>query len=149
LDIKNKTEVIQLLRTLSTTAGKTILLSTHDLDLALRYADKLWLFNEKEIIPGLPEDLVINGNIVKTFGYYDTNDFPLPTTSKTDIYLTGTGFVYDLTVKALSKAGIRLNEQSEKRYTVQLTDEQSTWIHEASSASFESIEALISHITQS
>ncbi len=149
LDIKNKTEVIQLLRTLSTTAGKTILLSTHDLDLALRYADKLWLFNEKEIITGLPEDLVINGDIVKTFGYYDTDDVPLPTTSKADIYLAGTGFVYDLTVKALSKAGIRLNEQSEKRYTLQLTDEQSTWIHEASSASFESIEALISHITQS
>ena len=73
LDVNNKSMVIKLLRQLSRQANRSILLSTHDLDLAMSFADKLWLFAENDIIEGLPEDLALNGSIYKVFS--EANNF--------------------------------------------------------------------------
>jgi len=73
LDVNNKTIIIKLLRKLSKEANKAILLSTHDLELAMSFADKLWLFSENEIIEGLPEDLALNGSIYNVFS--ESNNF--------------------------------------------------------------------------
>ena len=43
LDYPSKVETLLLLRRISREAGKTIFLSTHDLELALQVADRLWL----------------------------------------------------------------------------------------------------------
>ena len=67
LDVNNKTIIIKLLQKLSRQANKSILVSTHDLELAMSFADKLWLFSEDEIIEGIPEDLAFNGSIYKVF----------------------------------------------------------------------------------
>jgi cobalamin transport system ATP-binding protein len=67
LDVNNKTIIIKLLRKLSRQANKSILLSTHDLELAMSYADKLWLFADNNIIEGLPEDLALNGSLRQVF----------------------------------------------------------------------------------
>ena len=42
LDYGSKVETLQMLRSLCHDNGKTILLSTHDLELALQIADDLW-----------------------------------------------------------------------------------------------------------
>lgn len=47
LDYQSRVEVMQLLLNIAHEEHKTVLLSTHDLDLALQTADRLWLF-EKE-----------------------------------------------------------------------------------------------------
>lgn len=47
LDYPSRVEVMQLLLNIAHKEHKTVLLSTHDLDLALQTADRLWLF-EKE-----------------------------------------------------------------------------------------------------
>ena len=47
LDYPSRVEVMQLLLNIAHEEHKTVLLSTHDLDLALQTADRLWLF-EKE-----------------------------------------------------------------------------------------------------
>ena len=45
-----------------------MLLSTHDLDLALRVADRLWLLSATgALVEGLPEELVLNGALAATF----------------------------------------------------------------------------------
>lgn len=49
LDYPSKQEVLQLLRTLAHEAGKTILLSTHEVELAERMADTLYVMKENEI----------------------------------------------------------------------------------------------------
>lgn len=60
LDLNNRVEIMKLLKRL-TRAGKSILISTHDLDLALQTADKVWLAGKgKGIISGIPEDLVLS-----------------------------------------------------------------------------------------
>ena len=48
LDYPSKVEVLQLLRRISREAGKTIFLSTHDVELALQLADTILLMSKQE-----------------------------------------------------------------------------------------------------
>jgi iron complex transport system ATP-binding protein len=43
LDLPRRVELMHLLQRLARTTGKAFLLTTHDLELALRFADELWL----------------------------------------------------------------------------------------------------------
>ena len=45
LDIRNRMEVINLLRNLTEERGMTVIFSTHELDLVKRAADEVWLFD--------------------------------------------------------------------------------------------------------
>lgn len=62
LDYPSKVEIMQLLKRLSRQADKTILLSTHDLELALQMADTLWLMDKKSGLHiGSPRELAEKG----------------------------------------------------------------------------------------
>jgi iron complex transport system ATP-binding protein len=62
LDIESRIDIINLLHHLALDHGKTILLSTHDIDLALLLADRLWLLSrEKGMVSGVTEDIVLSG----------------------------------------------------------------------------------------
>ncbi|MEZ4728639.1 MAG: hypothetical protein R3E79_16010 [Caldilineaceae bacterium] len=63
-----RVEITGLLRRLARQTGLAVLMSTHDLDLALRTADTLWLITgEGQFLCGAPEDLVLNGAFEATF----------------------------------------------------------------------------------
>ena len=62
LDYPSKVEVLQLLRHISLQAGKTIFLSTHDVELALQLADTIWLMTREEgVTIGTPQQLAQQG----------------------------------------------------------------------------------------
>jgi len=68
LDFPSKVEIMQLLLALTRSAGKTIFLSTHDLELALQVADTLWLMDRKNgITVGTPDELRLDGSIENFF----------------------------------------------------------------------------------
>ena len=67
LDLPRRVETMGLLRQLAQNTGGAILVSTHDLELALRNCDSLWLMNETGIKQGAPEDLVLDGSLGATF----------------------------------------------------------------------------------
>ena len=68
LDLPRRVEVMDLLRQLASENSQAILLSTHDLDLALRNADRLWLLSaDGELFDGAPEDLILNGAFERVF----------------------------------------------------------------------------------
>jgi iron complex transport system ATP-binding protein len=48
LDFPSKVETMLLLRRISREAGKTVFLSTHDLELALQTADTVWLMDRQQ-----------------------------------------------------------------------------------------------------
>ena len=68
LDLPGRVSVMNLLHELTTDHGQTVLTSTHDLDLAMRSADRLWLMSPGgKIISGAPEDLVLSGDFQRVF----------------------------------------------------------------------------------
>ena len=64
LDFPSKVEMMQLLRRLAKEGQKTIFLSTHDFELALQVADKLWLMAE-ELHVGTPRELAQSGALAR------------------------------------------------------------------------------------
>jgi len=68
LDVPRRVEILGLLRELARSTARAILLSTHDLDLALRSADRIWLLPMRSGLQvGAPEDLVLNGAFERVF----------------------------------------------------------------------------------
>ena len=67
LDIQNKIEIFQLVKKLSRELHKTILISTHEIQLALQLSDALWLMNENGIVSGKTETLIENKSVEKLF----------------------------------------------------------------------------------
>lgn len=68
LDFPSKIEIMQLLHRLSRKTGKTIFMSTHDLDLALQISDRIWLMDaDQGVRAGIPEDLALDGSLGSFF----------------------------------------------------------------------------------
>lgn len=73
IDVPRRVELTQLLRDLARECGLGVLLTTHDLDLALRVADTVWLLEPRAGEPsclhvGAPEDLALSGAVQRAFG---------------------------------------------------------------------------------
>ena len=69
LDVPYRMEIMHILRSLARNEDRGILLSTHDLDLAMRTADHLWAISrEGRFYCGAPEDLALDGVISEVFG---------------------------------------------------------------------------------
>ena len=68
LDLNNRVEIMNLLRTLAHDSNKAILIATHELDLVLQTADRIWLATrDKKILSGIPEDLVLDESLDRIF----------------------------------------------------------------------------------
>lgn len=68
LDLPNRVSIMRLLRNLADDTGKSILFSTHDLDLAIHTADHLWLLrNGGMLCKGSPDELMAGDAFEVTF----------------------------------------------------------------------------------
>jgi iron complex transport system ATP-binding protein len=68
LDVPSRVELMGLLRRLTRDRPLAVVVSTHDLELALRTADTIWLVMPGgEVITGAPEDVVLSGAIGQAF----------------------------------------------------------------------------------
>jgi len=112
LDLPSRLEVTTMLRTLARSLGKSILISTHELDLALGWADTIWLMDRAgEIVSAAPEDLILDGHIERVFGAptlsYDQErgEFSIRQSGGKKIYLRGEGLRYIWTSRALQRLG--------------------------------------------
>ena len=77
LDVLHKMESFELLKELASKLHKTIIISTHEIHLALQTADELWLMTDDEFITGTPKELIENKSIEKLFSsdtvHFDIN----------------------------------------------------------------------------
>ena len=112
LDLPRRVELMRLLRHLAHETGKAVLCSTHDLDLALRSADRLWLMaRDGQMRAGAPEDLVLNGAFGQAF-HADGVDFDqqlgsfrIHSPHGCTVALSGTGLAAVWSQRALERAG--------------------------------------------
>jgi len=115
LDLTRRVELMRLLSTLSRETGSLILLSTHDLELALRSADRIWLLpGDGSFHEGAPEDHVLAGTFERTFKSdgvsfdRESGSFVVTKPGGTRIVLRGGGFAALWTRKALERAGYEM-----------------------------------------
>jgi iron complex transport system ATP-binding protein len=68
LDFPSKVETMRLLKSLAKTNRKTVFQSTHDLNMALCLADRIWLVDKKiGVRIGTPTELAESGDLEKFF----------------------------------------------------------------------------------
>ncbi len=72
IDSPGKFSLMELLKTLSHDFHKGILLTTHDLEPALRFADTLWLFSRDGRFASGKPDFLVESNAINTF--FDTQE---------------------------------------------------------------------------
>ncbi len=131
LDFPSKVEMMQLLHRLSRETHKTIFLSTHDLELALQIADKIWLMDEySQIHVGTPEDLSLNGVLSHFFACkgiifdQETGLFRIENDYDCQIRLIGHGYWYSMIRKALLRHRILAGRHVESAEVVQVVDQR-------------------------
>ncbi|WP_372755393.1 ABC transporter ATP-binding protein [Labilibaculum sp.] len=134
LDLPNRVEIMRLLHRLARETNKAILLSTHELDLALQAADVIWLMAlHQEVKVGAPEDLVLNGSIEETFHNksfnFDrrTGNFIMNYQKKQTIQLLGNDVMGFWTQRALSREGYQVTCEEEGNCSVRLLEDSMEW----------------------
>ena len=75
LDLPNRIKILQLLRRLAHEQGKTILISTHELELAIQLADRILLMSEGGIELDEAQKLRAKGAFIQSFGMDIFNPF--------------------------------------------------------------------------
>ncbi len=110
LDLNNRVEIMKLLKHLAATTNRSVLVATHELDLALQLADQIWVAGtNKDIITGIPEDLVLGGTFDSIFqlkGYdLKTGKVRHEINKATTVQLTGEGYEYLWTKNAIERNG--------------------------------------------
>jgi len=112
LDLPTRFELLRLLNQLAHQNGKTVLYSTHDLNIALHESDKLWLMAAANVTEGAPEDLIITKGFLKLFEnsgiHFDmkTTEFRLQRDFKRHMTVSGDPVLKLWTTRALERIGI-------------------------------------------
>ena len=125
LDLPNRVEIMLLLHKLAHKTGKAILLSTHELDLALQAADRIWLMSvDKGIECGVPEDLVLNGSFNQTFqskSYFfnaANGNFSMNYPMTKQVWVSGDKIRMYWTLRALARAGYMVVQDADVKILV-------------------------------
>jgi iron complex transport system ATP-binding protein len=117
LDIRNRYEIIHLLHNFVKNENKTVLFSTHDLNISTSEVDKIWLMLDDKVVEGAPEDLILAGNFDQMFHsdkvYFnsESGDFMLRKNSLGTFTLKGAdGKTFTWTGRALQRIGLVSDE---------------------------------------
>jgi iron complex transport system ATP-binding protein len=133
LDISAKYEILHLLHNLSGESNKTIIFSTHDLQMAISQADKIWLILDDKLIEGAPEDLMISGAFDDLFSStnvsFNTEDgtFSFRSDTPGSIYIEGAGLSRYWTGKAVNRAGFSVSKEKTDTFIILPSENVSSW----------------------
>ncbi|MCP3820352.1 ABC transporter ATP-binding protein [Streptomyces sp. A3M-1-3] len=113
LDVPSRVALTVLLRDLARSKGLTVVVSTHDLELALRVADAVWLVDRSSCVhTGAPEDLMRTGAIGAAFDAdhlaFDplSGSFGLRRASRATVTVNAPPSLRPLLERALAREGI-------------------------------------------
>lgn len=115
LDIKHRLELINILKKLSKEKSISVILSLHEIDIALKSCDKVALIKNNKIIAyGQPED-VVDEDIINSLYELDDKNFnsllgsvEISNKSKNEVFIIGGGGKATPIYRAFTKKGIGL-----------------------------------------
>lgn len=155
LDIESRIEIMNLLHKLAHEQNKTILLSTHDIDLAFLLSDKLWMLSKGSgIITGVTEDIILSGQIDKffnnkdiAFNKYSGTFYPIRSSEK-KIFVDAENEYLFWTINLLLRLGMDYTTLQEKaEYTIKVVNANTIQIiDQESTLQINSFEELASYI---
>ncbi|PKP52909.1 MAG: iron ABC transporter ATP-binding protein [Bacteroidetes bacterium HGW-Bacteroidetes-1] len=150
LDYPSKIELMQLLHRLVNTRNKTVLFSSHDLDLVLRSADKMWMISHgKPLVEGVPEQLVLDGTLNE---YLDKDDlhfdaalgqFKMTSVIGKLVHVEGHSLHAKWLKNALLRKGFQLSEEIRAEFIITFAEDVFTVEHNQSKLKYKSIETLL------
>lgn len=133
LDVASKYEILHLMHLLSTDSNKTIIFSTHDLQMAINQADKIWLILENELVEGAPEDLMLSGAFEHLFDtsaiIFNSVDgtFSFRSEAPAKIFIEGNGEKRHWTEKAVNRAGFKVSDEITTNYIILPSKDMKEW----------------------
>ena len=117
LDLPRRVDTMRLLRRVVRETGRAVLLSTHDLELALQVADRVWLLSKGGLLAtGAPEDLVLSGAFEEAFASEGVDfdrargTFRVHRHGVGEVELIGDGLARDWTARTLEREGVHVWE---------------------------------------
>ena len=152
LDVSNKYEIFHLLQVLARERGKTIILSTHDLNIALREVDKLWIVTDNGLFQGAPEDAVLGGWLNRLFQNenigFDLQDgeYFFKKEFKAKVRVEGEGLPLTWTLRALNRAGYQIVVKAEPDFHVLVSEDKWTLQSKNRTQTFHSIYQLLASL---
>ncbi|MFT4901047.1 MAG: iron complex transport system ATP-binding protein [Lentimonas sp.] len=158
LDLPRRVELMMLLRNLAHREQMGLLLSTHDLDLALRFADRLWVMTSQgQLIQGYPEALALSGEFAKVFASNNLDwdaelgSFRAHPTPCLFVHMVGAGIAHNWTRRALERLGFGITAVSQQAIFSVIINEHGaganwTIAHAEKNHCFGSVRALIDWI---
>jgi iron complex transport system ATP-binding protein len=155
LDIGSKYEILHLLHQLSRQSRKTIIFSTHDLQMAVSQADKIWLILDDRLIQGSPEDLIVNGSFDHLFDSspvkFNTENgtFTFRGEARGSYYIEGEGINHHWTEEAVKRSGFGISEIKKLPYIKALSGNNTKWqfVTQSEIIGFDSIYELILYLS--
>jgi iron complex transport system ATP-binding protein len=67
LDLQHKVTLLKLLKELTQETGKSILFSTHDIDMAIQLTDEMMIMTPESIVQDQPCNLILKGSFNTLF----------------------------------------------------------------------------------
>lgn len=151
LDYPSKVEIMQLLQRLAREKNKTVFLSTHDLELALQIADKVWLLDKPHgVTIGTPEDLALDGEMSKYFHregvMFDRESglFKICHKIEKSVRLIGEGARFNMVKKALARQGIQAESGLSGEIFIEIDDD----VYKINGQSVQSIGSLLDIVNE-
>lgn len=135
LDLPARHEILHLLNRLTWKDGRTILYSTHEVDIAIGESDLLWLMTGEGVYEAHPEDLHFNNVFHKLFlnSPFEADEHAglVRPRKKLDrkLCLTGEGKYRELTASALLRAGFEASSEKtgDMELNVTVGGNQAAW----------------------
>ncbi|MCU0647424.1 MAG: ABC transporter ATP-binding protein [Gemmatimonadaceae bacterium] len=121
LDLPSRVAMMTLLRGLARSRGCLVILSTHDLELSLQLADRLWLLpGDGLLIDNVPEAIALDGHVSRAFDQQhvhfamERGTFTLTPAEGPPVQVAGEQPARFWTAQALKRSGWTVDEASDR-----------------------------------
>lgn len=149
LDLPRRVAFFSMLGELAEERGYAIVISTHELELALRCANQLWLYDGTRLLDGAPEDLILSGDFARIFAgdgvSFDeaAGHFELRRPANRYVALEGEGARAAWTRRALDRTGFAIDPAA----TLRISVDADGWT--VGAVRFDSVAAMLAELARS